>query len=397
MKEHSSGTPLTLSSILLMAVACCVIVSNIYYNQAILNLMQQTFTDDSELVSLVPSATQIGYAFGLFFLVPLGDCIERRRLILIQAIVLSGCVLIVATSPNAEVLLLSSFLMGVTATVAQQIVPLAASLCAPEHRGKTVGIIMSGVLSGILVGRIFAGIVSEFFPWQTVFYIGFTMTLFIIVMLSVILPKTPPSNSLSYIELLTSLWQLWKSEPKLRHATKVQAAIFAAFCVIWTILPFLLISQYQLGSGTTGMFALIGLAGILCAPLAGKFSDKYGPRMIVFASSLVMAASWVLFGLENSLYGLVLGIFLLDLAEQCSLIANQHIIYSLNPQARNRINTLFMGGVFIGAAMGSGGATLAWQTGGWPLTCLLGIVLSLLAVVFFFRERKTVSAEVQIG
>ncbi|WP_154952962.1 MFS transporter [Klebsiella grimontii] len=380
---------LSSARILMLAIICCIVVANIYFNQSVLNLIAGSFPNEWGAVSLIPMGTQLGYAVGLFFLIPLGDYIERQRLILRQAQVLFLALIGMILSPTATVLVFFSFLTGMAATVAQQIVPLAASLSRTSARGKTVGTVMSGVLAGILAGRAIGGLIGQYFGWRGVFLSGAIMTLLAIFFILRILPaQSLPTPKFNYLAVLRSLGQLWKSEPQVRGATLTQAMLFASFSVLWTVLPFWLAHRYDYGAGITGTLAALGLIGILCAPLAGSFSDRQGPfRMVVFGVILMLLA-WTVFWRWNSIVGMVVGILLLDAGEQCVLIANQHTIYSLRPDARNRLNTLFMCVMFIGGACGSLTATWLWETThSWALISSAGGGLVIMGMLIAVRRK----------
>lgn len=386
---RSDNHELSSTRILMLGIICCIVVANIYFNQSVLNLIAGSFPNEWGAVSLIPMVTQVGYAVGLFFLIPLGDYIERHRLILRQAQVLFLAMIGMMLSPTATVLVFFSFLTGMAATVAQQIVPLAASLSRTSARGKTVGTVMSGVLAGILAGRAIGGLIGQYFGWRGVFLSGAIMTLLAIFFILRILPtqslSTPKFN---YLAVLRSLGLLWKNEPQVRGATLTQAMLFASFSVLWTVLPFWLAYRYDYGAGITGALAALGLIGILCAPLAGSFSDRQGPfRMVVFGVILMLLA-WTVFWRWNSIVGMVVGILLLDAGEQCVLIANQHTIYSLRPDARNRLNTLFMCVMFIGGACGSLTATWLWETThSWALISSAGGGLVIMGMLIAVKRK----------
>ncbi|EGT0635402.1 TPA: MFS transporter [Citrobacter farmeri] len=386
---RSDNHELSSTRILMLGIICCIVVANIYFNQSVLNLIAGSFPNEWGAVSLIPMVTQVGYAVGLFFLIPLGDYIERQWLILRQAQVLFLAMIGMMLSPTATVLVFFSFLTGMAATVAQQIVPLAASLSRTSARGKTVGTVMSGVLAGILAGRAIGGLIGQYFGWRGVFLSGAIMTLLAIFFILRILPtqslSTPKFN---YLAVLRSLGLLWKNEPQVRGATLTQAMLFASFSVLWTVLPFWLAHRYDYGAGITGALAALGLIGILCAPLAGSFSDRQGPfRMVVFGVILMLLA-WTVFWRWNSIVGMVVGILLLDAGEQCVLIANQHTIYSLRPDARNRLNTLFMCVMFIGGACGSLTATWLWETThSWALISSAGGGLVIMGMLIAVKRK----------
>ena len=386
---RSDNHELSSTRILMLGIICCIVVANIYFNQSVLNLIAGSFPNEWGAVSLIPMVTQVGYAVGLFFLIPLGDYIERQRLILRQAQVLFLAMIGMMLSPTATVLVFFSFLTGMAATVAQQIVPLAASLSRTSARGKTVGTVMSGVLAGTLAGRAIGGLIGQYFGWRGVFLSGAIMTLLAIFFILRILPaQSLPTPKFNYLAVLRSLGQLWKSEPQVRGATLTQAMLFASFSVLWTVLPFWLAYRYDYGAGITGALAALGLIGILCAPLAGSFSDRQGPfRMVVFGVILMLLA-WTVFWRWNSIVGMVVGILLLDAGEQCVLIANQHTIYSLRPDARNRLNTLFMCVMFIGGACGSLTATWLWETThSWALISSAGGGLVIMGMLIAVRRK----------
>jgi len=362
-----------------MACACGIAVANIYYNQPMIGVINRSFP--GELApSLIPTATQLGYALGLLLLVPLGDLIERRRLIVSQFFVLALSLLFAAVASTGWVLLGASLCIGFTASVTQQIIPAAASLVSDNRRGAVIGSVMSGLLSGMLLSRILAGFIATHYGWRTMFWFGIPLVLAGAASMALLLPLSRPATSMKYGLLLRSLLRLWSEEPRLRRATLTQGLLFAVFSAFWTILALHLEQPpFHLGADIAGLFGIIGVVGVLAAPIAGRLADRRGPGRVVSTGAFAALLAWLVLAGWNSLTGLIFGVILLDFGMQSAMVANQQIIYGLKPQARNRVNSLFMVGMFIGGSLGSGGAMLAWKVADWQGVAISAIAVALTA------------------
>lgn len=362
-----------------MATAGGIAVANIYYNQPMLGIIGHDFPD-AAVTGLVPVATQLGYALGLFLLLPLGDLVERRRLIVTQFAVLAVALALAAMAPSAWALVAASLAVGASATVAQQIVPFAAALAAPEKRGATIGTVMAGVLSGILFSRTLSGFVGEHAGWRDMFWLGVPLALLASGLMYAVLPVHPATSRMSWRAAIVSLAHLWRQHGPLRSATAIQAVLFAAFTAFWTILALYLQGpDFRLGADVAGLFGIVGAAGVAAAPFAGRMADRRGPRFVIWTGIVLSFAAWVMFGLWASLAALVIGVIILDFGIQGALVSNQHLVYALDAGARSRLNTVFMTGMFLGGASGSALATIAWQYGGWGAVSALGATLAIMA------------------
>ena len=378
--------------LVLLAFTAGATVANIYYCQPLLGLMARSFHATAATISAVAAASQLGYASGMLLLIPLGDSIERKRLILLS---LAGTTLMLAAaaaSPNLSFLVLASYGIGVVSITPQIVVTYAASLAAPEERGRTVGIVMSGLLVGILGSRTISGWLGAR-PgggWREVYAAAVVLMVLLTLALAWLLPVQEPARTVPYGELMRSLGTLLAGEPVLRRHMLIGALGFGSFSAFWTTLGFHLHSlPRHYGSEMVGLYGLFGVAGALVAPAAGRLSDRVDARwvnggalLLISLSFLVMAAG------PGSLIILAAGVVLMDAGVQGSHLSNQTRIYALDPSRRNRLNALYMVAYFLGGASGSALGSFAWTHAGWAGVCLVGAALPVAGIVVLFLTHK---------
>ena len=372
-----------------LGLACAVGVSTIYYNQPLLLEMSRTYGSTAGRTGFVAVATQVGYAVGMLAFVPLGDVLELRALMMRMYGAVAVALLLVAFAPGLNWLIAGSVLIGLFASVTHIALPIAPDLVSDEQRGRAIGIVMTGLLLGILLARTFAGWVSGIHGWRWVFVVAAVMNASFVPLMWKVMPKLPPKQQLHYTDAMKSLWTLFRTQPLLRESSIIGALVFASFSCFWTTLAFLLHSHYGLGAGVAGTFGVVGAAGALVAPLAGRLADRHGSRWVVSVGMALLAASYLLlWGAETAhlstalhITALVAGVVILDVGAQMTQVANQTRIFGLVPSARSRLNTVYMTVYFSGAAVGSALATIAWVHWGWNGVCCLALGFIALAGV----------------
>lgn len=376
--------------ILIMAIACGVTVANLYYNQPLLALLASEFHASANDVSFIPTLTQIGYALGILLLVPMGDLVERRRLIVLMLALTAIALVLAALSPNLTWLVIASFAIGMTAIAAQIIVPFAAQLAEPQERGKAVGTVMSGLLIGILLARTVSGFVGVTWGWRSMYWLASGLMVVLAILMANVLPRSQPSLKISYGHLMRSLTQLVQEQPRLQQASLIGAMSFGAFSAFWSTLAFLLEQPpYHYGSDVTGLFGLVGVVGAAAAPVVGKIADRHSPRLTVGLGIATTAFSFVLFWLLGyQIWGLVIGVILLDLGVQTTQISNQTSIYRLPTEIHSRLNALYIMFYFIGGAFGSFLGAYGWSHWRWSGVCLLSLGLLAIAAAAFLKSRR---------
>jgi len=382
----------------IMAVASGLSVANLYYIQPVLAEIGRTFHVSVNQVGIVTTTAQIGFALGLLLIVPLGDIYNKRRLIVSMIVAVGISLVAVALAPTFPILLVASLALGLTTVIPQMIVPFAAILANDRERGRVVGTVMSGLLIGVLLARTVSGFISEHLGWRAVYWIAAGMMILLAIVLRMTLPQDrSQGKTLNYGQLLASLVDLARSEPLLREVGLFGAMIFGAFNVFWVTLAFFLETPpYHYGSEVAGLFGLVGVAGALAASVIGKLADRMEARRI---TGILLLISLLCFGvlalLGHWLWGLAIGVILLDLGVQGAHVSNQTRIYRLDERIRNRANTVYMVPYFIGGSIGSFLGAYSWSVAGWNGVCAAGALLIVIALGVYAlnsRSRQRVSA-----
>jgi len=372
--EQGTGPPLSRGLVLLLATTCGAAVANNYYAQPLLNTIANAFGVSDATAGLLVTAGQAGYALGLALLVPLGDLLERRRLITTLLALAAAAEAAAAAAPGIAMLASALAIAGVTSAVAQIVVPMAASMATETQRGQVVGTVMSGLIIGILLARTISGLIASAGSWRQVYVMAAAVMLVLAVVLRRALPEVRPTERMSYRALLRSVLDLVREEPVLRQRMGLGAAALGCFSILWTPLAFLLSGPpYRYGTAVIGLFGIAGLAGAAIAPVTGRLADRGRGRYATLGAILALLGSWGLIGLgAHSLAALIAGIVMLDLGAQALHISNQSAIYALRPRARSRLNTAYMVAYFVGGAVMSAAASLLYSASGWGGVCVLG-------------------------
>nr|WP_207627429.1 MFS transporter [Photorhabdus tasmaniensis] len=382
--------PTSSISLMLLSAACGFAVANLYYNQPLLPAIGTSFGIDGATSGWIATLTQIGYAAGLFFFGPLGDTLSRRKLIFCLLTGNITSLILCAAAPNFIWFLTSSLILGLTSISAQIIIPAVSGWVTPEKRGRVVGNLMSGLFSGALLARTLSGAVGEHFGWREMFLLAALIDMFLFFLVWFVLPETAAPQTMAYGQLLASLGKLVKQQPLLREAALSGFLLFAAFNTLWGSLA-LLLSQppYRWGSDIVGLFGLTGIAGMLASSTMGSMTDRFGGRAVVTTGALLVTLALCLIGgTRHSILFLFTGIIFLDLGSRAGLVANQTRLYTLLPDARSRLNTVFMTCYFAGGAAGSSlGAIAAWHLS-WSGVALSGGGCALLATILVLFGTK---------
>ena len=391
-EENTASSWITL----ILAVACGLIAANLYYTQPLVESISSAVGLSSGAAGLIVTLTQIGYGIGLLFIVPLGDLLENRKLV-VTLLILTAIVLIIAAEVRSAALFLAaSLLIGVGSVAAQVLVPYAAHLSPEETRGRNVGNVMSGLLLGIMLARPVSSLVENYFGWHAIFILSSAMLLVLALVLAKVLPARRPQTTVNYPAILSSMLQLLKTTPILRRRALYHAFLFGMFSLFWTTVPLVLTSPvFHFSSTGVALFALAGVSGAAAAPIAGRLADKGLIRAATGLSIVLVILSGLLpmlfaGGSILSIVILVAAAILLDMGVSANMVLGQRAIFALGAEVRSRLNGLYMAIFFAGGAIGSAVGGWAYAMGGWQAALWVGVLFPALAMLYFFTEKRGV-------
>lgn len=367
--------------ILLMSVASAICVANLYYAQPLLSNLAGYFHVSSAMIGVSAMIIQIGFAVGLIFLVPLGDMVNKRSLIIVMLLCSMAALLELSFATNIIWFTIGSLFVGITSISQMVFVTLAAHLANPASRGRVIGTVMTGLLIGMELSRTFSGMIETYYGWQAVYRAASAMIGILVIIFYYRLPQSAPDLTISYGKLIASLGSILKNQPLLRSSSLIGAMMFGSFSAFWTTVSFLLKSPvYHLGAQAAGMLGIIGAVGALAASIAGRVADRKGYYFtLTIGISLSIAGYLCLWLLGYQMWGLIFGIILLSVGIQTSQISNQAKINSLDASLRSRNNGIYMAFYFVGGAAGSFLGSYLWGLAGWTGVCILGLTFQMIA------------------
>ncbi len=371
----------------LMAIACGLCAGANYYSQPLINSIHEYFNAPIDQVALTVTFAQVSYALGLLFLVPIGDIVNKTKLIPFLMFMASIGLFLCAFSVNLPMLWIGTTMTGLFSVAAQVLIPFATMSVAPKKIGEVVGLLMSGLLVGILLSTSLAGLLSNLFNWKVIYLVSAVLMLVIAVLLTTRLPHLAITK-MSYGKIFGSMLSLLKNEPRLRYRSLAGGFAFASMSVLFSTIALLLKSSFGLSDMMVGMVTLVGIFGALSTKRIGKFADSGYTKTITWAGISTLTISWIFlyFG-QYSLISYIVGFGLNNFVLGLVHTSNQNIIFRLREDSKSRINSIYMTMYFIGGATGSALGVYAWRHGGWEGSCIVGISLVTLSACFAFLDK----------
>lgn len=386
--KENQGIPASL--LWTLSVIAALSVANLYYNQPLLNQISKDLAVSEFTANLIPMTTQLGYAMGLLFIIPLGDLYERRTIITVNFLLLAFSMCAIAISPDIHYVLAASVITGICSVMPQIFIPIASQFSHPDHKARNVGILVSGLLTGILGSRVVSGIVGEYWGWRAMYYIASALMICCLFIVRKTLPEMPSNFKGTYKGLMSSLLKLFASLPAIRIVSIRAALCFGSFLTLWACLAFKLSgAPFYAGNNIIGLLGLCGIAGALTASFVGSYVRKCGVRNLNYIGDALMILAWIIILVLQDYYiGFIIGIIIIDIGMQCVQISNQTCALSLAPQAANRANTIFMTTYFIGGSIGTFLAGSSWHLMNWNGVVFtgIGLVICSLCITLFSKH-----------
>jgi len=393
LKNQTIDKGISASLTILLATACGIIVANLYYAQPLVGLISTAIGLATSSAGLIVTLTQIGYVVGLLFVVPLGDIVENRKLVVVSLLLSAVALIATVFVKHGIFFLVASFFIGLGSVAAQVLVPFASYLALEATRGRVVGNVMSGLLLGIMLSRPISSLVADIWGWNAIFALSAAVIIILAIVLSKVLPTRKPTANTNYAALLGSMWQLLRTTPILRRRAIYHACVFATFSLFWTTVPLLLSSPtFHFSQKAIALYALVGVAGAVAAPVAGRLADRGWTRPATgIALAIVIISLLLPLVIRSSspvgIAVLVIAAILLDMGVSANLVLSQRLIFSLGPEVRSRLNGLFMAIFFLGGAIGSSIGGWAYASGGWSAALWVGIAFPVIALLYFATEK----------
>ncbi len=371
--KENQGIPRLL--LLVLSVVSGLAVANNYYSQPLLSAIAQDMHISELAANHIPMMSQIGYACGLLFIIPLGDLYRRKRIILIDFALLIIALLIFASAWHVYIIYVAALVTGVCTVMPQVFIPIAAQFSEPENKSRNVGLILAGLLTGILASRVLSGFIGEYFGWRIIFYISAMLMVLCFIAIYFTLPDIASNFSGRYSELLGSIWALIKKYPRLRISSIRAGLGFGSLLVMWASLTFKMVkAPFFASQDIIGLLGLCGVASVLTAGLAGKYTDRLGVRKMNYIGSGAILLAWlVMFFAQDSYFGIIAGIIVIDIGIQLIQVSNQSHVLVIDPKASNRLNTVFMTTFFIGGSLGTFFSGICWNQWMWNGVVSAGI------------------------
>lgn len=382
---HADATPVLSRALIAFLAFCCgAVVANLYYAQPVVELIAPSIGLSPEHASLIVSLTQLGYAAGLLFLVPLADLMENKRLVIGFTLLVGAFMASAGFTQSPSLFLIASLMIGLTSVAVQILVPLAAHMAPEQSRGRVVGNIMSGLLLGILLARPVSSLLSQYLGWRGVFYSAAGLMVVIALLVALLLPKRVPNHHTTYSRLIGSVFGLARQHAVLRERSLYQALLFASFSLFWTIAPIELIRHHGFTQNGVALFALVGAVGAIVAPIAGRLADAGHGHRSTLAGLILAPVALLIASIPGvGYFGLVAAAIILDFAVQLNMVLGQREVYALDPNSRARLNAVFMTSIFVGGALGSMIASPFYEQLGWASAIGMAALIPAMALLAF--------------